>query len=104
MGEGVPTDGERASKAKPKARAVEAAVAEAVVAERLLPYGAEVTDGVTAGDIIEAASSRSWVGDGGGAEGGPRGALTGVLATARVLMQKVNEKSYVQCTLWDGDE
>ncbi|CAN0504495.1 unnamed protein product, partial [Ectocarpus sp. 12 AP-2014] len=89
-GEGISTGGERASTAKPKAREVEVAVTEAVVAERLLPYGAEVTDGVTARDIFEAASSRSWVGDGGGAEGGPRGALTGVLATARVLMQKAS--------------
>ncbi|CBJ28034.1 hypothetical protein Esi_0089_0094 [Ectocarpus siliculosus] len=89
-GEGVPTGGERASKAKPNAREAEVAVTEAVVAERLLPYGAEVTDGVTAKDIFEAASSRSWLGDGGGADGGPRGALTGVLATARVLMQKAS--------------
>ncbi|CAM9304642.1 unnamed protein product [Ectocarpus sp. 6 AP-2014] len=89
-GEGVPTGGERASKAKPNAWEVEVAVTEAVVAERLLPYGAEVTDGVTAKDIFEAASSRSWLGDGGGADGGPRGALTGVLATARVLMQKAS--------------
>ncbi|CAN0503694.1 unnamed protein product, partial [Ectocarpus sp. 12 AP-2014] len=89
-GEGVPTGGERASKAKPNAREVKVAVTEAVMAERLLPYGAEITDGVTARDIFEAASSRSWVGDGSGAEGGPRGALTGVLATARVLMQKAS--------------
>lgn len=62
----------------------------AVETERLLPFGPEVSDGVTPTDLFEAASSRSWVSGGGGAaEEGPRGALTGVLAAAQVLMEKV---------------
>eukprot|EP00903_Cladosiphon_okamuranus_P007116 g6914.t1 len=67
-----------------------AAAAAAVAAdERLLPFGDDVSEGVTSRDIFEAASSRSWVSGGGGAaEGGPRGVLTGVLAAAQVLMEK----------------
>lgn len=74
---------------KPKAAA--AAAPAAAVAERLLPFGAEVTDGVTTRDVFEAASSRSWVSGGGAAEEGPRGALTAVLATAQALMEKVRK-------------
>ena len=74
---------------KPKAAA--AAAPAAAVAERLLPFGAEVTDGVTTRDVFEAASSRSWISGGGAAEEGPRGALTAVLATAQALMEKVRK-------------
>ncbi len=73
---------------KPKAKA-----AAAVAVERLLPFGAEVTAGVTARDIVDAACSRSWFGRAGAAEEGPRGALTGVLATAQVLMEKVSKSA-----------
>lgn len=71
------------------ARASKTEAPPPAMAERLLPFRVEVTDGITTRDIVETASSRSWVGGGGSAEEGPRGALTGVLATAHVLMEKV---------------
>lgn len=90
VGKGAVVPAGAARDSKPKAEP--ATAAPAVVAQPLLPFGAEVTDGVTARDVFEAASSRSWVGGGGAAEEGPRGALTGVLATAQVLMEKVRTK------------
>lgn len=82
VGKGATLAAEVARNSKPKAAA-------AAAVERLLPFGAEVTTGVTSRDIVEAVSSRSWVS--GAAEEGPRGALTGVLATAQVLMEKVKQ-------------
>lgn len=82
--------------AKPKRKTkVTPAVAMVVAVEDLHPFGAEVADTVTEKDIFEAASSGSWVGGRsveGVTEEGPRGALTGVLATAHVLVEKVNER------------
>lgn len=73
---------------KPGATPLEEKVVEVVMlTERVLPFAAELAADVTVRDILEVASSRSWVG---GAEEGPRGVLTGVLATAQALTEKVN--------------
>ncbi|CAM9165280.1 unnamed protein product, partial [Scytosiphon promiscuus] len=67
-----------------------------MVKERVLPFEAELASGLTARDILEAASARSWTTR--EVEEGPRGVLTGVLATAQALMEKHTKGSVAQAS------